>query len=50
MKINLLNNLTGINSHENLTLSVIMDCRAPTANEFRFKTWFKKLDLVAAKE
>ena len=49
MKINLLNNLTGINSHENLTLSVIMDCRAPTANEFRSKIWFKKLDLELLK-
>ena len=27
-----------------------MDCRTPTTNEFRSKLWFKKLDLVVAKE
>ena len=42
--------MTGINSHENFTLSIIMDCRTPTTNAFRSKLWFKKLDLVVAKE
>ena len=46
----LLDGLTGINIHEDLVLSVIMDCRTPIAIEFRSKLGFKQHDLIMTKE
>ena len=41
--------LTGIYIHEDLTLSIIMDCRTPTPNEFGSKLGFDQHDLIMTK-
>ena len=42
--------MTGIYTHEDLALSIIMDCRIPTASEFRSKLGFNQNDLIMTKE
>ena len=41
---------TGIYIHEDLALSIIMDCRTPTAIKFRTKLGFDQHDLIMTKE
>ena len=45
-----INNLEGIYIHEDLTLSVVMDCKIPTATEFRNKLGFNLHDIIMTKE
>ena len=42
--------LTGIYIHEDLDLTIIMDCRSPIATAFRPKLAFKQHDLIMTKE
>ena len=46
----IIDNLTGIYIREDLALSIIIDCRTPTAFEFRSKLGFKQHDILMAKE
>ena len=43
------NDLKGIYILEDLALSIIMDCRTPTAIKFETKLWFNQHDLIAPK-
>ena len=45
-----IDNLTGIYIREHLALSIIMDCRIPTATEFRSKLGFDQHDLIMTNE
>ena len=45
-----MDDLTGIYSHKDLALSIVMDCRTPTAIEFRAKSGFNQHDLIMSKE
>ena len=45
-----IDNMTRIYIRENLASSIIIDCRTPTAIEFRSKLRFKQHDLITTKE
>ena len=42
--------MTGIYIHEDLALSIIMNCRGPTTIQFRTKLGFNQHDLIMTKE